>query len=71
MLQFGRTVSSLYPLSPFDSVYLDCDTEQQVDIYEPRFTKVMAATALRVAECATRRGAKIIDRDECNWSRWN
>lgn len=41
----------LYPLSPFDSVYLDCDTEQQVSLFMNREIRngFMATTILRVA----------------------
>ena len=57
--------SYLYPLSPFDSVYLDCDTEQQVSLFMNREIRngFMATTILRVAECATEEEEqKIIDR---------
>ena len=41
----------LYPLSPFDPVYLDCDTEQQVSLFMNREIRngFMATTILRVA----------------------
>ena len=57
--------SYLYPLSPFDSVYLDCDTEQQVSLFMNREIRngFIATTILRVAECATEEDEqKIIDR---------
>ena len=42
----------LYPLSPFDSVYLDCDTEQQVSLFMNSQTRngMTDKTVLRVAE---------------------
>lgn len=42
----------LYPLSPFDPVYLDCDTEQQVSIFMNSQTRngMTDKTVLRVAE---------------------
>ena len=57
--------SYLYPLSPFDAVYLDCDTEQQVSLFMNREIRngFMATTVLRVAECGTEEEEKkIIDR---------
>lgn len=42
----------LYPLSPFDSVYLDCDTEQQVSGFKNNMTRngMLKKTILRLAE---------------------
>lgn len=54
----------LYPLSPFDAVYLDCDTEQQVSLFMNREIRngFMATTILRVAESTSEDEAKIIER---------
>lgn len=54
----------LYPLSPFDAVYLDCDTEQQVSLFMNREIRngFMATTILRVAESTPEDEAKIIER---------
>jgi len=51
----------LYPLSPFDSVYLDCDTEQQVSLFMNREIRngFMATTILRV-QAGTEEEEKLI-----------
>ncbi len=42
----------LYPLSPIDEVYLDCDTEQQIAIFKNNTTRngMLKKTVLRVSE---------------------
>ena len=54
----------LYPLSPFDSVYLDCDTEQQVSLFMNREIRngFMATTILRVAAGTPEEEQEISDR---------
>ena len=56
--------SYLYPLSPFDSVYLDCDTEQQVSLFMNREIRngFMATTLLRIAENTPEAEKAIVDR---------
>lgn len=45
----------LYPLSPFDVCYLDCDTENQISIYKNNMTRngMLKKTVLRLAEPST------------------
>jgi hypothetical protein len=42
----------LYPLSPIDEIYLDCDTENQISIFKNNTTRngMLKKTVLRVAE---------------------
>ncbi len=42
----------LYPLSPFDSVYLDCDTESEISVFKNREIRngFMATTVMRIAD---------------------
>ena len=54
----------LYPLSPFDPVYLDCDTEQQVSLFMNREIRngFMATTILRVAAGTPEEEQQVVDR---------
>lgn len=59
----------LYPLSPFDSVYLDCDTEHQVAIYKNNMTRngMTNKTIMRIAEPSNEDDKDDLEDEIKNW----
>ena len=59
----------LYPLSNFDSVYLDCDTEQQVSIFKNNLTRngMLKKTVVAFSEPATETEQEILESKIKSW----
>lgn len=59
----------LYPLSPFDSCYLDMDTENQISIFKNNMTRngMLKKTVLRVAEPNDETEKSNLKREIKNW----
>ncbi|HPF94185.1 MAG TPA: hypothetical protein PLV65_09610, partial [Tenuifilaceae bacterium] len=59
----------LYPLSPFDPVYLDCDTEQQVSMFKNNMTRngMLKKTVLRLAEPSNDEEARELEEEIERW----
>lgn len=59
----------LYPLSPFDSVYMDLDTEQQVSLFKNNMTRngMLKKTVLRVAEPTNEKDAEDLVKEIEKW----
>jgi hypothetical protein len=59
----------LYPLSPFDAVHLDCDTEQQVSIFKNNMTRngMLQKTIARFAKPANEEARKELEDNLSNW----
>lgn len=59
----------LYPLSPFDAVYLDCDTEQQVAVFKNNMTRngMLKKSIARVAKTTDPQEREQLETDIKNW----
>ena len=59
----------LYPLSPFDSVLMDCDTENQVSIYKNNLTRngMTDKTIIRVVEPSNKEEEEELANQVRNW----